>query len=46
VRFAKVLSALMLAGCAAGGTIGGAYYDPAYDYSESSPSPTGATFRS
>ena len=34
VRFAKVLSALMLAGCAASGTIGGAYYDPAYDYSE------------
>lgn len=24
----------MLAGCAGGGTIGGAYYDPAYDYSE------------
>lgn len=28
------LLALTLAGCAAGGTIGGAYYDPAYDYSE------------
>ena len=34
VRLAKLLSALMLAGCAASGTIGGAYYDPAYDYSE------------
>jgi hypothetical protein len=28
------LLALMLAGCAASGTIGGAYYDPAYDYGE------------
>lgn len=34
MRFAKILSVLMLAGCAAGGTIGGAYHDPAYDYSE------------
>jgi hypothetical protein len=42
VRFAKLLSNLMvagcagvtLAGCAGGGTIGGAYYDPAYDYAE------------
>jgi hypothetical protein len=28
---------LMLPGCAASGTIGGAYYDPAYDYGEFSP---------
>lgn len=28
------LLALYLAGCAASGTIGGAYYDPAYDYGE------------
>ena len=34
VRVAKLLSALILAGCVASGTIGGAYYDPAYDYSE------------
>ena len=34
MRLAKILSALMLAGCVASGTIGGAYYDPAYDYSE------------
>ncbi|MPZ31524.1 MAG: hypothetical protein GEV13_11115 [Rhodospirillales bacterium] len=34
VRFASPLVALVMAGCAASGTIGGAYYDPAYDYSE------------
>ena len=34
MRLAKVLPTLMLAGCVASGTIGGAYYDPAYDYSE------------
>src|SRR4029453_11454418 len=34
VRLAKILSILTMAGCAARGTIGGAYYDPAYDYSE------------
>ena len=34
VRLAKLLPALMLAGCVASGTIGGAYYDPAYDYGE------------
>ena len=34
MHFAKLLSALMLAGCAASGTIGGGCYDPAYDYSE------------
>ncbi|MBI2738152.1 MAG: hypothetical protein HYX38_16595 [Rhodospirillales bacterium] len=34
VRMPKILSVLTLAGYAASGTIGGAYYDPAYDYSE------------
>ncbi|GEP53244.1 hypothetical protein RSO01_04100 [Reyranella soli] len=34
MRFAKLLIGLLMAGCAASGTIGGAYYDPAYDYSE------------
>src|SRR5258708_9120726 len=31
---ALVSIALSLPGCAASGTIGGAYYDPAYDYGE------------
>ena len=34
VRLATLLPALMLAGCVASGTIGGAYNDTAYDYSE------------
>jgi len=34
VRALTVLLSLLLGGCAASGTIGGAYYDPAYDYSE------------
>ena len=34
MRLVKWLLILMLPGCAASGTIGGAYYDPAYDYGE------------
>ena len=34
VRFAKLLIVLAMAGCTASGMIGGADYDPAYDYSE------------
>jgi hypothetical protein len=34
VRFATPLVALVIASCAASGTIGGADYDPAYDYAE------------
>jgi hypothetical protein len=34
VRLLASFIAVMLAGCSASGTIGGAYYDPAYDYSE------------
>jgi hypothetical protein len=34
VRRITSLLALILAGCTASGTIGGAYYDPAYDYAE------------
>ena len=34
MRVVKLLSCMALAGCAASGTIGGAYYDPAYDYGE------------
>lgn len=34
VRLLAPLLAVLLAGCSASGTIGGAYYDPAYDYSE------------
>jgi hypothetical protein len=34
MRLIKWLLILTLPGCAASGTIGGAYYDPAYDYGE------------
>ena len=34
MHLVKWLLILMLSGCAASGTIGGAYYDPAYDYGE------------
>lgn len=34
VRLVSSLLSLLLAGCAASGTIGGVYYDPAYDFGE------------
>lgn len=34
MRLVASLLSVTIAGCAASGTIGGAYYDPAYDYSE------------
>jgi hypothetical protein len=34
MRLVSLLASVALAGCAASGTIGGAYYDPAYDYGE------------
>ena len=34
MRLISLIVAMALGGCAASGTIGGAHYDPAYDYSE------------